>query len=129
MSDISDKEWEEFLEADEESASPFGVQNQVDPLIFVESKEAPELRAVNLPKSKESYYNPEPQTPAPYFVNDDSDNSRAQWVPKPEQSQEVENSEVEETTTSIIRLILQGLLFMAPLAVIAVTFAIALSIE
>ena len=129
MSNISDEEWDDFLEADEEpTASPFGVQNQVDPLVFIDSKEAPELRATHLPPQRNAFDTPVPAEPKPYFLDDTSDNSRAQWVPAGE-TLETEATPVAENATSVIRIILQALLFLAPLGVIAISFAIALNIE
>lgn len=130
MSGISDKEWDEFLNADDESESPFAGDNSapVDPLIFVESDEAPELRATNIFRPRADDTAPQPAQPAPYFVEDASDNSRKQWVPSgnaPDGSE----SEIIENTSTVVQGILRALLFLAPLTVIAVSFFIALSIE
>lgn len=137
MSDLSDEEWEKFLAEDESAgtsaeqkagnSTPFAASDSdepIDPLIFVQSEEAPELRFQPPAPTFTPTNNSEQEAPAPYFVQKDL--AQEEWVPAGELT---DNTEIVSNTSNIVMIIVRLLLFMLPIGIIGVTFAVALSIE
>jgi hypothetical protein len=137
MNGLSDKDWEDFLHEEESDnnagnageQSPFAVpdsEEPIDPLVFVESKEAPELRYVP-PTPKYTLSTDKDKTsPAPYFVGASA--SDKEWVPAG-QAVDNEKEELVTATSGVLGAVIRLLLFMVPVGIIGVTFGIALSLE
>lgn len=137
MSGLSDEDWEKFLNEEEDSSTtaeptsesntPFAAsdpQDKIDPLVFVDSGEAPELRyqppkAVYEPSQKQDLE-------APYFAKQLDD--KGEWVPA-SNSEVDDSSGIVSSTNGVISHFLRLFLFMIPIAVIGITFTVALSIE
>jgi len=137
MSGLSDEDWDKFLngeEPDEElenseayDSSPFGGTEEeapIDPLIFVESDEAPELRFTKPPPTNDIEAETSP-VEKPYFVVG-AVTTENPWVPVTEVEPDNSIEEVVHRTSSWTSILLRLLLFAAPLLVIAVSFSIAL---
>lgn len=137
MSGLSNEDWGKFLNEEEDSSkpeertpentTPFAAsdpQDKIDPLVFVDSGEAPELR-YQPPKAA---YEPsvKADSEAPYFAKQLYD--KGEWVPT--SNSEVDNSsEIVNNTSGVIGHFLRLFLFMIPIAIIGIAFTVALSIE
>jgi hypothetical protein len=137
MSGLSNEDWEKFLNEEEDSSkpeehtpentTPFAAsdpQDKIDPLVFIDSGEAPELR---YQPPKVAYEPSQKQDlDAPYFAKQLDD--KGEWVPT--SNSEADNSSgIVNNTSGVISHFLRLFLFMIPITVIGITFTVALSIE
>lgn len=135
MAGITDQDWDDFLNSDGEEevppskpSTPFAGSEEeaVDPLIFVNSNEAPELRAKPRDLSNESQ-SPETEPIAkPYFLEVSPEDSSRAWVPQGS-SAESKNSLSNTQIKNYANIGLRAVLFAIPMLIIITTFTIALN--